>query len=444
MFTLDGIKIHDKEIISIMKEHLTVVDEQNTIICYKTISDEFYIPFIYWNRLKKLDNIELDKIEFKNKESDFSLKDINIEKNLFVSQKAIIELLYNKINERELYRGLLQEETGRGKTRAMLGLIYKLKLKTLIVVPLKIIQDQWEKEISKFFENKDIDVLIINTAAKLIPEQLTKYGCIILDEVHKYCTTNFSNILWAPVKILIGMTATPNDRLDNKDVINFKHLGKPIYASDYFEKQNIDIGVEEQFNVVINTIKYKNVKPYNEIKTREFGKYNVDYINTLKNMIKDPKRTELIINNIVEQFNNGHNIYVFCEYRDYADLLSNELKNKHPSIFCENIENLEEIVLKGGSTKEDLELANQARIIFTTYSYSTCGLSLKHMTCLIMATPRKTGLQQLIGRVTRRGSGIDKVRLIIDIIDQLPIFNAQYFNNRRLFYKKKGYEIINH
>lgn len=85
--------------------------------------------------------------------------------------------------------------------------------KITVIVPTKILKTQWEDNIEKRNIEGDIQVLVINTAAK------NPFQCnfLILDEAHKYNSDWFSQIfINCSPNLILGLTAT-YERLDGKE-----------------------------------------------------------------------------------------------------------------------------------------------------------------------------------------------------------------------------------
>lgn len=97
-------------------------------------------------------------------------------------------------------------------------------------------------------------------------------------------------------------------------------------------------------------------------------------------------------------------------------------------------------ILRGGAKEEDRAAARAARVVLTTYGYSRRGVSLVDMTATVLATPRRNGMKQILGRATRRGSDESIVRVVVDIKDVRSPLKAQS-SARRKAYRKKDYPI---
>ena len=98
------------------------------------------------------------------------------------------------------------------------------------------------------------------------------------------------------------------------------------------------------------------------------------------------------------------------------------------------------VVLRGGASRETLTEAHAARIVLTTYGYCRRGVSITEMTAMVLATPRRNGLRQIKGRITRRGSDESIRRVIVDIRDVNTVLKGQS-SNRRAVYKEVDYPI---
>ena len=92
----------------------------------------------------------------------------------------------------------------------------------------------------------------------------------------------------------------------------------------------------------------------------------------------------------------------------------------------------------GGMKDKDLKISETKQIIIATYAMAAEPLDIKTLSVLLMATPKTDG-EQAIGRILRKKN---VNALVVDIIDQHPIFQRQW-KKRRQFYKKNKY-IIKH
>lgn len=113
-------------------------------------------------------------------------------------------------------RATLVAGTGFGKTRTALKAIQRVlsknpTLQVVVVVPTKILKDQWSKELKNW--NLKATVMILNTASK------KKFDCdfLILDEAHRANAISMSKVFHnCQPALILGLTAT-YERLDGRE-----------------------------------------------------------------------------------------------------------------------------------------------------------------------------------------------------------------------------------
>ncbi len=149
--------------------------------------------------------------------------------------------------------------TGVGKSHTALMAVERVlrikpETKVVIIVPTKVLKDQWEENIEKHQIDGNIEVLVINTAAK------KPFDCnfLIVDELHKANSDFFRKIFEnCNPKLILGLTAT-YERLDQKhkevtdkycpvcDTITTEEAVKNGWLSEYKEyKVLLDVDLTE-------------------------------------------------------------------------------------------------------------------------------------------------------------------------------------------------------
>lgn len=348
--------------------------------------------------------------------------------------------------ERHVY---LQMDTGLGKTRLGVGVIVELAIPTVIVVPSQAIADQWIADIRLNLPNVsctmyansmgnnhikyDIVVVIINTAIKKDSRFMSYFGLMILDEAHEYCSKCRKQILWLSQQIssVLALSATPNVNPNGLDWYVNCFMGKVIRAA---EIPNCSVG-DVKFTGKVTAIKYYGDPEYAETITNTAGTSSA--IMTIGEMLKDKFRLKILVDEIIRLMK-SHCVMVFAELRDFLIILRDELVQRKDAVDADDVAIPE--ILRGGSDSEDMERAKKSRIVLTTYGYSRRGVSIRDMTALVLATPRKTGLEQIVGRILRRGSDETIEREIVDIVDMNSILKTQ-FDSRKKVYDMKKYPI---
>lgn len=380
----------------------------------------------------------------------------------------------------------LQMGTGLGKSRLGLAAGVHLGGPIFVVAPTKAIREQWLDEARALYPwlacapynnppkksrktppgpgTHDIVVGIVNTVRAKPPGFFAGYATVILDEAHELSSPSNLGALWLGqgAKWVLGISATPEERADGFDRVVHHFLGGPVWAEKDIPR--FDIGGVD-FRGRVREVEYAGDPDCCETVLSAAG--TVSAIETIGNIIRDPGRLRLVAAEVERLYRlheteadpapfglgpreageageaappRRHGIFVFAEHRDYLPALRAVLLAR---IGAEDlaVPELEgPVVLRGGATRADMGRARRARIVLTTYGYSRRGVSLVDMTAIILATPRRNGMRQILGRVTRRGSDESIVRVVVDIKDVATALKGQS-SSRRKIYKEKGYPI---
>jgi superfamily II DNA or RNA helicase len=401
------------------------------------------------------------------------------------NQLNIIDYIFSNIYTKSNYKlgkcGLtLKVLAGFGKSFIAMDLIGRLNTKTLIIVPNTYLLKQWVELLQKYFPNNsigeyygknkkdgDIIVSIINS---LINEEFilkdyynkkikytysyneffNQFGFIILDESHIYCTDTFKVIYNRfQSAYMLGLSATPNERTNKCDLISHAHIGEVLDAHKLPNFIHSDI----KFTAEVNIIKYNAPDEY--VKVHINPTTNMICVpQMIEDLINDEYRNKLILNELLHLFDLKLNIFVFSERRSHLEYLYNEFNclleekynsnsqySEYISIPELNINN--NLVLYGGSSDEDIIKAkDKSNVIFTTYSYSSTGVSIDKMNAVILSTPRKSKAKQIIGRIFRLNKQNNHIkRIIIDIVDNKSVLKNQLYS-RMSAYKERDSTII--
>lgn len=388
----------------------------------------------------------------------------------------------------------VQMGTGMGKSRFGMAVAARGRGPVFIVVPTKAIRIQWMDEFREVFPDlsvgaydnppknsrkvpagpatHDVVVGIVNTVRAKDPGFFAGYATVILDEAHEYSSPKNIQVLWLvqEATYVLGLSATPAERPDGLDRVVSHFLGKPIWAET--DIPGFDIA-DVNFRGRVREVEYEGDPDHCETAVSAAG--TVSAIETVGNIVQDPARLRLVAAEVervyrlhetegeetLRAFGLGprpadvatdnypagdvrtHGVFVFAEHREYLPALRQALLERFAPEDVEVPEIDEEtapVVLRGGATRDQIGHAHRARIVLTTYGYSRRGVSIVEMTTIVLATPRRHGMNQILGRVTRRGSDESILRLVIDIKDVRTALKSQN-TDRRKVYKEKGYPI---
>lgn len=455
------------------KFKLSTITFNGTIVYHKTYIKVPERQLIIFPRMKGLKLISplLDKFVnhiLTNAESKLSEDQWQIDMQLLFNQEIVLDYLMDNIYTPKKCKdgtacSILNMKTGTGKTYLAMGLISQLKQKTLIVVPTSYLLSQWIGILKKTFiklkigcyhskekEDGDIMVIICNSVLsdKFVykPAHATnrksmkkskhyehthveffrQFGLVIYDEIHKYCSSKMRNVFNnAQAKYMLGISATTDNRQDKLDEIAQHFLGPVIYAEKIKGYQkNIT-----KFNVFIDMIKYKGPEKY----TKTILSDKTGYVSAplmINQICLDEHRKILLCNELKKLYNDKANTFIFGDRRDYLIELANMLYKAKPKKNDEGmiikVEDTDFSVLLGGSAERDIQHAQQkSQMIFSTYAFLDTGVSITKMTTLVLATPRKNGWEQIIGRILRLGSDMTINRKIIILCDYNTAIKSQ-------------------
>lgn len=330
---------------------------------------------------------------------------------------------------------ILVAPTGSGKTFISCALIAKLACRTLVVLPGRNAFSAWEQalpligaEVGYYNAKTKIpgDVVLITLKSAVMPKFkwgeewiepaafYSKFDFIIIDEIHNTPTPVYSEIFWrACAPHQLGITATPDENAKKLDCVYQAHWG-PLVKMDVAEH------IDWKGDVTI--LKYNVPEEYN----------SPDVTKLYGLLCSDPARNELIVREAMKYYNAGRTFYIFSGFRDHLDLLAKMLSEKGVPLSIDGTPHVGK--LRGG---EDQSRNNDIRVALATYSYAAESISIQAMDAMILATPRRRKIRQVLGRITRTGSDESICRLIIDIVDVNTLFRAQMYDRRKIYTEKK-------
>ena len=384
----------------------------------------------------------------------------------------------------------VQMGTGMGKTSFGLAVAARGGGPAFVVVPTKAIRDQWLDECCTVFPGlraapydnaakapakaatHDFVVGVVNTVRRKPAGFFAGYATVILDEAHELCSPENLKVLWLAqgAPRVLGLSATPEDNPSGLDRVVYHFLGRPVRAEE--DIPGVDVAAV-RFKGRARGVEYSGGLEYCEAVVGPAG--TVSAVETIGRLVRDPARLRLVASEVARLHNlhlteadpgrlsalglgprpaaaataehpeggvRRHGVFVFAEHREYLPALREALLEYLPpaEVALEEDEQGPAVVLRGGASRAQVGRAHRARVVLTTYGYSRRGVSLVDMTAIVLATPRRNGMQQILGRITRRGSDESIVRQVVDIRDTRSALKSQSAA-RLAVYREKGYPV---
>ena len=372
---------------------------------------------------------------------------------------ALEKLLSNDI-------GILCGTTAFGKTVVAIKLIAERKINTLILVDRISLVNQWIERLNQFLiinevlpeeteTNKKrgrkkkrpiigqlgggkntlngiVDIAVMQSLGRKgeVKDCIKDYGMIIADECHHAPAFNYENILkTANAKYVYGLTATPT-RKDGHHPILLMQCGPIRYRDDpkkQAENRPFDHFVIPRFTSLRipfdrNEKDFSINDAYSEIMESEF-------------------RDQQIIEDVVENYNQGRNCVVLSQRTDHVGMLTKKLKEKIPDVLTltgkMGIKKAREVFeyLKGVPEGENI-------VLVATGPYIGEGFDEPRLDTLFLVMPIswKGTLQQYAGRLHRLFQNKKDV-LIYDYVDVHVKMLESMYRKRLNGYASMGYKV---
>lgn len=248
------------------------------------------------------------------------------------------------------------------------------------------------------------------------------FGFTIFDECHHLGAAHFSRaLLKVQTKHMLGLSATPV-RDDGLTKVFEWFLGKPVY----WEKTR-----EPDPQVIVRLEQFTTDNPdYNEIPTDYKGEPVLARL--LTKIVECKERNEHIAKLVKEiAADEKRRILVLSERIGHLETIEALLKPAGLSMSY----------YVGGMKEEEREAgAREARVLLASYAMASEAMNIKHLNCVVLASPRKK-VEQSTGRILRVQKHQREVHpLIVDIVDSHGMYQSQW-KKRAAYYRRCAYRI---
>jgi len=373
-----------------------------------------HLPMFFGNKVLKRglqDFVKLDNLQFSKSLKDEQTQVVNESLDVLNKNGGII----------------LNLCCGFGKTVISSFLVCQLKIKTVVVYPLKCLNNSWletfknftnckilctdKKYTEKQFEESDI-ILCMPSHIKNFPNK--NIDLLIIDEAHMLCTENYKNmILQLIVKRIIICTATL-ERPDESHKLLLSMVGN----------ENIITRISSKpFTVYIYKTNWTT-----EIKKKQsyidgVRKMTIDYNALMDDIEKSETRNQFILENILKYINK-HKILILTKRSNHVEYFYEKLKEHTDSIdtYYGNKQNYKD-----------------SSVLIGTYNKISTGFdeinATKRIDLVIFAMPM-LNIQQSHGRGLR-----SDFPYYIEFLDNISLLKT-HMNKNKNFYKSINGEII--
>jgi superfamily II DNA or RNA helicase len=352
-------------------------------------------------------------------------------------------------------RFLLEDFTVVHNTVISLYIASQLKAKTLVIVTKTFLLDQWIKR-AKEFTNANIGIIrqniikvdgydiVIAMAQSLSMRDydltiFDDFKLVIIDEAHHYAAPIFSRSLQkAGANYILGLSATPI-RQDGLTRVLHWYMGDTIY------RQIVKINRQ----VIVKVFNYQsNSMLFVEKMMKCQGKMIPNNTTMISNIVKIKSRNDHLVK-IINQLRKfpERKILILSHRRQHLDFIKKrideDIKNDiEKGVIIEGECNSYYYI--GGMTSVERKNAeDMGDLLFGTFHMAEEGLDIDKLNTIILATSKKN-IIQAVGRIMRKVLQRGDVRpLIIDLHDNLSIFNGQ-FKTRMNQYNNNKYQIENY
>ena len=327
---------------------------------------------------------------------------------------------------------MLEAGCGCGKTVMSIAVAARMGVRTAVLVHKDFLAQQWKERINTFLPDatvgvvqrnrveSDADVVIFMihsvVSGRYGSDVFAGLGLVVVDEAHHLCARTFSKSMTLfPGRYRLGLTATP----DRRDGLGF--------ALHYFLGPTVFKVTRAYADVDVRVVRY-GAGNHREI----FISGRPAFTQMVTRLVKDAKRTELIVDEIVALADAGRRIIVMSDRLHHLDVLMRLVQEQRSLVSCGKY--VGETTKRGKRKRGKVQ--EEARVIFSTYRMGEEGLDIASLDALVLATPKRA-VEQTVGRIMRAHPD-KKKPLVVDILDPFSIFWGMH-NARRRFYTESGF-----
>ena len=325
--------------------------------------------------------------------------------------------------------GVIEADTGSGKTVIGLAVIAARRQPALILVHTRELLYQWADQIDRFlgleagmvgdgkFNLAPVTVAIVNSARKRIDELKRVFGLICVDECHRVPSSMFTEVVKNfPGRYSLGLSATAFRRDGLTELINI-YLGDTVHQVDQEELEKSGAVLRPE---------------YIQRPTEFRFFYRDNYQEMLSKLTKNHERNRLIAADIAaEAKREPGTLLVVSDRVEHCENLAWLTGEADPSLRVR--------ILTGRMKAEERNQVieevrgGQIEVLVATLQLIGEGFDCPGLRALFLTTPiRFSGrLLQVVGRILRPSEG--KNPKVFDYVDRVGVLEASARSRSRLF-----------
>lgn len=377
-----------------------------------------------------------DLQRYLNEETGATAKIINFKKYDFITTSAprgeqveLAELAKASLQQQKYFKGIVQCPPGWGKTFISINIGSEVKGQVLIVVPNKLLKDQWIQAILEFtnLEEDDIGFLQGSDLDKLTRQNKNKRPVLIaliqsldsqlqrntLDDLTSfyhnvsavfYDETHTSGAADGYAKTtgmfttynIIGLSATPYKKDKNLFQL-YTGIGPIVYVSTH---QNL-IPACNMHLLPVPIAPKKQAKLYD---TFQKTNYNF-FMSELENFLFEVDAYFVYLAEwLIYRHKQGHSCVVLFKTNKMLEKLERFIKERLNGL------DLSIVILTNETAKHNKQKLSKANIILSNFKMFSAGADVPHLSCVFFASMimGKIPIIQTLGRITRKYS--DKIQ----------------------------------